>query len=232
MTLLELRNLVAYYGDFQALFGVNLEVREGEALALIGSNGAGKTTTIRSITGLLRAPAESIKLSGKPIGGMAPEQIVKLGVGLVPEGRKLFPSLSVEENLMMGRYPRTAGPWSLRRVYDIFPVLQERRNSPSNSLSGGQQQMVAIGRALTTNPKLLICDELSLGLAPRVIVELYEVLREIRRQGTTMIIVEQDINRAMKFSDRVYCLQEGRVTLEGRPSELTRDEIKRAYFGI
>lgn len=232
MSVLEVRNLVAFYGDFQALFGVNLEVREGEAIALIGSNGAGKTTTIRSISGLLGAAKDSIKFLGQPIGGLSPERIVKLGVALVPEGRKLFPSLSVEENLKMGAYPKNPGSWTLKAVYDIFPLLLERRNSPSQSLSGGQQQMVAIGRALMANPNLLICDEISLGLAPKVIGDLYEVLAEIRKRGTTMIIVEQDINRAMKFSDRVYCLQEGHVTLEGRPSELTRDQIKRAYFGI
>jgi branched-chain amino acid transport system ATP-binding protein len=169
---------------------------------------------------------------GEPIGGLAPERIIPLGIALVPEGRRLFPSLSVEENLRMGANCGRRGSWTLDRVFQLFPVLAERRNAAATSLSGGQQQMVAIGRALMANPSLLLCDEISLGLSPIVIRDLYVSLRTIRQEGATIVVVEQDINRALKFADRVYCLQEGRVTLEGRPAALTRDEIKLAYFGV
>jgi branched-chain amino acid transport system ATP-binding protein len=232
MTLLETKDLGAYYGDFQALFGINFHVAEHEVIALIGSNGAGKTTTLRSVTGLLSAKPECVTFDGQAIGGMDPERIVAMGIALVPEGRRLFPSLSVEENLLMGAYCGRRGAWTLERVYNIFPVLRERRTSPSHSLSGGQQQMVAIGRALMTNPRVLLCDEISLGLSPRIIRDLYVGLDQVRKEGTTIVLVEQDITRALKFADRVYCLQEGRVTLDGRPQDLTRDQIKRAYFGI
>lgn len=232
MTLLEAKDLAAFYGDFQALFGVNFRVEEREAVALIGSNGAGKTTTLRAITGLLSAQSDCVVFDGQAIGGKDPERIIGMGIALVPEGRRLFPSLSVEENLLMGSYCGRKGAWTLERVFSIFPVLRERRKTPSHSLSGGQQQMVAIGRALMANPKVLLCDEVSLGLSPRIIRDLYVGLDQIRSEGTTIVIVEQDITRALKFADRVYCLQEGRVTLEGRPEDLTRDQIKRAYFGI
>jgi len=232
MTLLETKNLAAFYGDFQALFDINFRVEEREAIALIGSNGAGKTTTLRAITGLLSAKSDCVMFDGEAIGGRDPEKIVGMGIALVPEGRRLFPSLSVEENLLMGSYCGRTGSWTLERVYSIFPVLRERRKTPSHSLSGGQQQMVAIGRALMANPKVLLCDEVSLGLSPRVIRDLYEGLDQIRSEGTTIVLVEQDISRALKFADRAYCLQEGRVMLEGRPQDLTHDQIKRAYFGI
>ena len=169
---------------------------------------------------------------GAPIGGLAPERIVAMGIALVPEGRRLFPSLNVEDNLRMGAYCKAGGPWTLDRVLRLFPILAERRRVPSTALSGGQQQMVAIGRALMANPKLLLCDEISLGLSPIVIRDLYASLEEIRRDGTAIVIVEQDVNRAMKFADYVYCLLEGRITLEGRPADLTRDQIKLAYFGM
>jgi branched-chain amino acid transport system ATP-binding protein len=230
--LLQTSNLVASYGDFQALFGINLAVHKGETIALIGSNGAGKTTTLKTITGLIPARANDVLFMGEPIGGLAPERIIPMGIALVPEGRRLFPSLSVEENLRMGANCGRQGLWTLDRVFQLFPVMAERRNASATSLSGGQQQMVAIGRALMANPSLLLCDEISLGLSPTVIRDLYVSLRTIREEGTTIIIVEQDINRALKFSDRVYCLQEGKITLEGRPDALTREEIKLAYFGI
>lgn len=232
MTLLQTKDLGAYYGDFQALFGINFHVDEHEVVALIGSNGAGKTTALRSVTGLLAAKPDCVIFDGQPIGGMDPERIVARGIALVPEGRRLFPSLTVEENLLMGAYCGRRGAWTLERVYKIFPVLRERRTSPSHSLSGGQQQMVAIGRALMTNPRVLLCDEVSLGLSPRIIRDLYVGLDQVRKEGTTIVLVEQDITRALNFADRVYCLQEGRVMLDGRPGELTRDQIKRAYFGI
>jgi branched-chain amino acid transport system ATP-binding protein len=228
---LQTNGLTAFYGDFQALFGVDIRLGAGETIAVIGANGAGKTTFLRSITGLLRAAREAVMFTGRAIGGMAPNEIIRLGIGMVPEGRRLFPSLSVEENLKLGAYTRRPGPWSLTRVAKLFPILAERARQPATALSGGQQQMVAIGRALMSNPRLLLCDEISLGLAPIVIRDIYRVLPQISAEGTAVLIVEQDINQALDAADRVYCLQEGRVTLEGRPAELTRTAIAAAYFG-
>ena len=230
--LLATGGLTAFYGDFQALFGVDLAVEEGEAVAVIGANGAGKSTLLRTICGLLPAAADRIRYRGANIGSLSPADIVARGIALVPEGRKLFASLSVEENLLMGQQCGRKGPWHLDRVYALFPILRERRRQSSVSLSGGQQQMAAIGRALMTNPELLLCDEISLGLAPIVIRDVYAALPGIRAEGTALVIVEQDIKRALSLADRVYCLQEGRVTLEGRPSSLTREQIKLAYFGV
>lgn len=233
MSLLETIDLVAGYGDFQALFGINLSIEEGETVAIIGSNGAGKTTLLCTICGLLRPRnAAEIRLDGLPIGSLEADQIVTLGIAMVPEGRRLFPSLSVEDNLRMGAYSNRSGPWTLRRVYDLFPMLEERRKAQGPSLSGGQQQMVAIGRALMANPRLLLCDELSLGLAPIVIRDIYAAMPGIRSEGTTVLIVEQDINKALEAADRIYCMQKGHVTLEGRPAGLTREQIKLAYFGM
>jgi branched-chain amino acid transport system ATP-binding protein len=223
--------LTASYGDIQALFGIDLHLHAGETVAVIGANGAGKTTFLRSVTGLLRAAPEAIRFEGRPIGGQKPNTIIRQGIAMVPEGRKLFPSLSVEENLKLGGYCRRPGPWDLARVVALFPILAERAGQPATSLSGGQQQMVAIGRALMANPRLLLCDEISLGLAPIVVRDIYAVLPRITAEGTTVLVVEQDINQAMAASDRVYCFQEGRVTLHGRPADLTRDAITRAYFG-
>jgi branched-chain amino acid transport system ATP-binding protein len=232
MSLLEISGLQAFYGDFQALFGIDLRIEEGETVAIIGANGAGKTTLMRAVTGLLRAPAEAVRFAGAPIGGLAPSRIVRLGIALVPEGRRLFPSLSVKENLLMGAHSGRSGPWTLERVFKLFPMLAERADVPAPALSGGQQQMAAIGRALMANPRLLLCDEISLGLAPIVIRDIYAALPGIRAEGTTVLIVEQDTNRALAAADRVYCLQEGRATLEGPPVELTRERIKLAYFGV
>jgi branched-chain amino acid transport system ATP-binding protein len=233
MSLLSISNLVAGYGDFQALFGVSLSVEEGKIVAIIGSNGAGKTTLLKTITGLLHPQqATDVQFDGDPIGSYEPETIVKLGIAMVPEGRRAFASLNVEDNLRMGGYCGRSGPWTLQRVYALFPNLAERRFAMSPTLSGGQQQMLAIGRALMANPRLLLCDELSLGLAPIVIRDIYAAMPGIRAEGTTILIVEQDIHRALQASDRVYCMQKGRVTLEGRPHELTREQIKLAYFGV
>jgi branched-chain amino acid transport system ATP-binding protein len=231
MSQLEIRNLAAFYGDFQALFGISLHVDTGECVAIIGANGAGKSTLLRSITGLLPVTAESVRFEGATIGSQPPHRIIGRGIAMTPEGRRLFPSLSVEENLLMGGQCGRKGPWSLARIYTLFPILAERKKSPATALSGGQQQMVAIGRALLANPSLLLCDEISLGLAPIVIRDLYAVFASIRREGTSLIVVEQDVSRALSLADRVYCLQEGRVTLEGRPGELSREQIRLAYFG-
>jgi len=233
MSLLQTEDLVAGYGDFQALFGVSLAIEQGETVAIIGANGAGKSTLLRTICGLLRPRLPTdVQFDGMPIGALEPEQIVTLGIAMVPEGRRPFPSLNVEDNLRMGAYCGRSGPWTLARVYALFPNLAERRFAMSPTLSGGQQQMLAIGRALMANPRLLLCDELSLGLAPIVIRDIYGAMSSIRSEGTTILIVEQDIQRALRAVDRVYCMQKGRVTLEGRPGELTREEIKLAYFGV
>ena len=232
MRLLETRSLTAFYGDFQALYGIDLHIDEGETLAIVGANGAGKSTLMAAITGRSAAPREAIVFDGKPIGGLRPAEIMTRGIALVPEGRQLFPSLDVEENLLIGNYGRKVrGPWSLDTVYRLFPILKERRRQPSTSLSGGQQQMVALGRALMSNPRLLLCDEISLGLAPAVIKDIYAALDAIRAEGASVIVVEQNIGQALAVADRVYCLLEGRVTLTGRPAQLSREEIGAAYFG-
>lgn len=232
MTLMETRGLTARYGDFQALFGIDTEVGEGETVAVIGANGAGKSTYLRAIAGQLRSDANAVMFQGKPIGALPAHAILRLGIAMVPEGRRLFPSLSVEENLKLGAYAGRQGPWSLPRVYELFPILQERGGMPATALSGGQQQMCAIGRALMANPSLLLCDEISLGLAPIIIRDIYRALPVITGEGTTVLVVEQDINQALAVSDRVYCFQEGRVSLRGEPDDLSRDQISAAYFGL
>ena len=232
MALLQTQNLVAHYGDFQALFGVDIELAEAETVAIIGANGAGKTTLMRSIAGVLNNAASSVTYDGTPIGAHPADEIMAQGVAMVPEGRKLFPSLSVEENLLIGTYGRKVqGHWTLDTIYDLFPILGERRHNPGTALSGGQQQMVAIGRALMSNPRVLLCDEISLGLAPVVIKDIYKAIPQIKAAGASMIVVEQDIAQAMAVADRVYCMMEGRVTLSGTPNTLSRDDIHNAYFG-
>jgi len=233
VAILETRELTAFYGDFQALFGISVALEEGETVAVIGANGAGKSTFLKAIVGLLPRAAASVRLDGRNIGALPAYEIVKLGVALVPEGRRLFSSLSVEENLLVGAYGRrSGGPWSLAEIYRLFPMLQERRHTPSTALSGGQQQMVAIGRSLMSNPRILLCDELSLGLAPIVIRDIYAALADIKRRGTSVVLVEQDMVHAMSVADRAYCFQEGRISLTGRPRDLSRDAIHAAYFGL
>ena len=226
------RDLTAFYGDFQALFGIDVHVARGETVAIIGANGAGKSTFLRSVVGQLASAREQIAFEGEPIGHLPAHEIVRRGIALVPEGRLLFPSLSVEENLRLGAYGKRAGPWRIERVHELFPVLRERRATPGTALSGGEQQMCAIGRALMSNPTLLLCDELSLGLAPVIIRQLYAVLPVIVSEGTTVVVIEQDINQALSVADRVYCFQEGRVSLQGRPDGLSREDVARAYFGV
>lgn len=230
--LLQTRGLEARYGDFQALFGIDLEVGSGETIAIIGANGAGKTTSMRSVTGMLPVAADQVLHEGDPIGGLEPFDIVKRGIAMVPEGRQIFASLSVEENLLIGAEVGRKGKWNLEAVYGLFPILAERRRHGGTELSGGQQQMVAIGRALMSNPSLLLCDELSLGLAPIIIKDIYDALPAIKAEGTSVIVVEQDIRQALAVADRVYCLQEGRVSLTGKPGDLTQDQITAAYFGM
>ena len=232
MPLLTTQKLEAFYGDFQALFGIDFEIEPGEIVAMIGANGAGKSTFLRTVCGLLEAPRDAVRFDGHAIGGLPPGRIVQQGIAMVPEGRRLFPSLSVEENLLMGAYAKRNGPWNLGQVYDLFPILKDKRRNPGTGLSGGQQQMVAIGRALMSNPRLLICDEISLGLAPIVVKEIYNALPRVCAGGLTVIVVEQDVGMAQLVSSRLYCLQEGRVTLSGPSGDLTREQISRAYFGI
>jgi branched-chain amino acid transport system ATP-binding protein len=232
MTLLSTHDLTAFYGDFQALFGVDLTLAAGETLAIIGANGAGKSTLLRAISGLNGSSPGMIRFDGSDVGALPAPAIMARGIAMVPEGRRLFPSLSVEENLLIGAYGRKGqGAWSLTTVYDLFPVLKERRHNPGTALSGGQQQMVAIGRALMSNPRVLLCDEISLGLAPVVIKDIYASLPRIKAGGTSVIVVEQDIGQALRVADRVICMMEGRVTLEGTPADLSRAAIHDAYFG-
>ena len=231
MRLLDIRRLDAFYGDFQALFGVDFSIDEGDAVAIIGANGAGKSTFLKAVAGLVSATADRLEYRGAAIDRRKAADIVGLGIAMVPEGRRLFPSLTVEENLLVGGHAERNGVWTLEGVYGLFPRLSERRNVPATSLSGGEQQMAAIGRALMANPELLLFDELSLGLAPVVIRDLYATLSRIRAEGISMVVVEQDISQALAISDRVYCFQEGRVSLTGRPSDFGRERIVEAYFG-
>ena len=230
--LLEITNLQAFYGSFQALFGVSLQVAQGETIAVIGANSAGKSTLMKSIVGLVQTRDSQIRFRGRELSGMETHRIVASGIALVPEGRRLFRSLSVEENLQAGGQLKRPGPWSLQEIYNLFPVLGERRRQPATSLSGGQQQMVAIGRALMANPELILIDELSLGLAPIIIKDIYAALPRVTAAGTTAIVVEQDTAQALTVASRVYCLRGGRITLEGEPSALSRADISNAYFGV
>jgi branched-chain amino acid transport system ATP-binding protein len=230
--LLDVRTLDAYYGAFQALFGVSMAVAAGQVVAVIGANGAGKSTLLKCLAGALAAPRDAIRFEGLGIGGLPAHAVVRRGIALVPEGRRLFPSLDVEENLLIGAHGGRRGAWTLQRVYDLFPVLRERRKQPSTSLSGGQQQMLAIGRALMSNPKLLLCDEISLGLAPVVVRDIYTRLPALTAEGLALVLVEQDIVQALAAADHVYCLQEGRVSLAGPARGLTRDDVSAAYFGV
>jgi branched-chain amino acid transport system ATP-binding protein len=230
--LLETRGLTAHYGDAQALYGVDIAVARGQIVAIIGANGAGKSTLLNSIVGLVGVAREAVRFEGEPIGGLPPYEIVARGLALVPEGRRLFPSLNVEENLRIGGQVGRKGRWTLATVYDVFPALAERRAMPVSALSGGQQQMAAIGRALMSNPKLLLCDELSLGLAPIVVRDIYARLAEVVASGVSAVVVEQDITQALKVAGHVYCMLEGRVALQGGAGALTRAAIAAAYFGV
>lgn len=228
------RNLIARYGDFQALFSVNFNISAGETVALIGANGAGKSTFLRALMGLLPVDRGMVLFEDQPVGGSQPHHMVQLGVAMVPEGRRLFAGMSVEDNLRVAidhARKTSSRIWTLERIYKLFPVLRERRSAQVEKLSGGQQQMVAIGRALLAQPRLLLCDEISLGLAPKVIREIYEVLPEIARTGTSIVLVEQDVMLAQSASNRLYCMLEGHITLESMSCDVTRADIAQAYFG-
>ena len=228
---LSVTGLEAFYGAMRALTGVTFAVHHGEVVSLIGANGAGKSTLLRSIAGYLRPRDQDIRLNGELIAGHAPNVIARKGVALVPEGRRLFADLTVTENLMIGAETRRGGEWTLDRVLSVFPALRERVRHRPGQLSGGQQQMVAIGRALMSNPQVLMLDEVSLGLAPRVIEELYAALPSILATGLGAIVVEQDIGRALKVSNRFVTLREGQVVLEGPSPGADRHAITTAYFG-
>ena len=231
---LKVNNLDAFYGDFQALFNVNIEVKASEVVAIIGSNGAGKSTLVKSISGLIKNHAPMVEYKSIKIGSYRPDQVSKLGIALVPEGRQLFPPLTVKENLLIGAAAnRSSGSeWTIERVVELFPFIAERLSSPPADLSGGQQQMVAIGRALMGNPDFILFDEISLGLAPVIIKSIYKALPNIIKGGVSAIIVEQDIGMAKSVSNRLYCLQEGRVSLSGTSSEVSFEQIRNAYFGV
>ena len=231
MKLIEVEALEVFYGDMQALFGVSFSLDARECLALVGANGAGKSTTLRALTGLNRKLKGSIVFDGTDISATPAEAVARAGIALVPEGRMLFASLTVEENLLMGTRTKRSGSWTLGRVYELFPVLAERRNQMATTLSGGQQQMVAIGRALMSNPRVLLCDEISLGLAPVVVSQIYDSFAAIRSEGTALVVVEQDIKRALSVADRMICLLKGQVTLEGTAKDIDMDRLTAAYFG-
>ena len=230
--MLQVRNLEARYGDFQALFGVDFDLEQGTVVALIGANGAGKSTFLKSVAGQMPMKSGEIRFNSEDIGAMPSDRVVRHGISMVPEGRRLFRSLTVEENLKVGAFSGRPGRWTLETVYALFPVLKDKRGQPATALSGGQQQMAAIGRGLMSNPDLLMCDELSLGLSPAVMKDIYAVFPEIRAQGLSAIVVEQDIDSALKVADYVYCFMHGRVTLHGSPRDLTKEQISAAYFGL
>jgi branched-chain amino acid transport system ATP-binding protein len=231
--LLSTHGLVARYGDFQALYGIDFEIAAGEVVALIGANGAGKSTLLKSIMGLISVGSDMVRLDGKAVGGSQPHKMVSAGVAIVPEGRRLFTGMSVEDNLRVAADHAKArqGGWTLDRVLEFFPILKEKRDALVQSLSGGQQQMVAIGRALLNQPRVLLCDEISLGLAPKVVKEIYQSIPSISATGTAIVLVEQDVGLAQSASNRLYCMLEGRVTLSGKSTDISRQAIGEAYFG-
>lgn len=229
--LLAIDGLSSGYGDFQALFDVSLDLEAGHVLGLVGANGAGKTSLFKAVMGLLPRSAEMVRFRGQPIGGLAPDRLAAMGLAMVPEGRRLFRSLSVEENLRIAIDHGRKGHWDLAKVYRLFPVLAEKSRDPALSLSGGQQQMVAIGRALVANPDVILFDEISLGFAPIVVKDVYAGIPEIVASGISAIIVEQDIERVRRFANQLVCLREGRVVLRGAPASLSKHDLTVAYFG-
>jgi branched-chain amino acid transport system ATP-binding protein len=228
---LHINDLDVFYGDFQALFGVSLSVAPGAATALVGANGAGKTTLLRTIAGAQASASGHITYQDADITSEPPHHRIARGIALVPEGRRLFPSLTVEENIQVGAAAAASREWPLDRIYATFPLIAGRRTQRASTLSGGEQQAVAIARALAAAPTLLLLDEVSLGLAPMVVAALYQTLTELREAGTTLVIVEQDLKRAMDTCDDLVCLLEGRVALNAPVASLTRDQVVAAYFG-
>ena len=230
--LLEVSGLVAHHGQLRALDAISLRVFPGEVYAIIGANGAGKSTLLRTIAGLHHPTTGSVRFDGRDVTGLRPERRARQGILMVPEGRRLFRSLSVHENLQVGAAYARPGPWTIERVYEMFGWMRERRNQLAAQLSGGEQQTVAIGRALVANPRMLLLDELSLGLAPVVVQRIYGMLPEILATGLTVLLVEQDVSQALRVAARIHCLLEGRTTLQGPPAELSPEGIESAYFGM
>jgi len=230
--LLEVRDLVVYHGQLRALDGISLQVFPGEVYAIIGANGAGKSTLLRTIAGLHHPTTGSVAFDGQDVTRLRPERRATQGIVMVPEGRRLFGSLSVEENLKVGAAYARPGPWTIEQVYEMFGWMRERRGQPTAQLSGGEQQAVAIGRALVANPRMLLLDELSLGLAPVVVQRIYGMLPQILATGLTVLLVEQDVSQALRVASHIQCLLEGRTTLEGRPADVTVDQVEAAYFGL
>ncbi len=232
MTLLEVDAIDVRYGDFQAIYGISLAVEEGETLAVIGANGAGKSTLLKAIAGLMIPTAGTISIDGADVTRDAAYERVAAGIALTPEGRRIFPSLTVEENLLVGAHAKRKGPWNLATVLAAIPLVAEIRGKQGHALSGGEQKATAIARALMSNPKLLLLDEVSLGLAPVAVDRVYAALPSITSQGTTVLVVEQDVQHALSVADRVQCLLEGRTVLEGAAADLSRDQLAAAYFGL
>jgi branched-chain amino acid transport system ATP-binding protein len=234
--LLKLTNVSVHYGPYQALYDINLEVNSGELVVLLGANGAGKSTIFRTISGLSKPTSGSIQLNDSNIGGLSPDRLVKEGIVQCAEGRKLFPQMSVYENLMLGGYvlgrDKDKRKKALDNVYELFPILKEKKDSPSGSLSGGQQQMVAIGRALMANPRVVLFDEPSIGLAPLIVEQVFDVIKQINKNGTTVVLAEQNANAALRIADRGYVLETGKIVLEGTSNDLfENDDIRKAYIG-
>ena len=230
--LLEVHDLVVHHGQLRALSGISLTVFPGEVYALIGANGAGKSTLLRTIAGLHHPTTGSISYDGRDVTRLRPEKRATAGIVMVPEGRRLFPSLSLEENLKVGGSFARKGPWDIGRVYELFPWMNERRGQKTAQMSGGEQQAVAIGRALVANPRVLMLDELSLGLAPVIVQRIYAMLPQILESGITVLLVEQDVSQALRVASHIHCLLEGRTTLSGPPADVTAENVEAAYFGL
>jgi branched-chain amino acid transport system ATP-binding protein len=230
--LLDVRELTVHHGQLRALDRVSLQVFPGEVYAIIGANGAGKSTLLRTIAGLHRPTQGAIWFDGQEVTSVRAERRAARGIAMVPEGRRLFESLTVEENLQVGATYARTGPWTIERVYEMFGWMAERRSQRTAQLSGGEQQAVAIGRALVSNPRVLLLDELSLGLAPVVVQRIYGMLPQILATGLTVLLVEQDVSQALRVASHLQCLLEGRTTLEGRPSDVTAEQVENAYFGL
>jgi branched-chain amino acid transport system ATP-binding protein len=230
--LLRIDGLDVGYGDFQALFGINLSVGEAETVSMIGANGAGKSTLLKAIVGLVAPMRGDILFDGRSISSLAAHRRVADGIALVPEGRRIFASLTVEENIVIGGDVGRPGPWNMKAVLEAFPLLSRLLKRSGEGLSGGERQTLAIARALMSNPRLLLFDEVSLGLAPIVVRQVYEAIPVIKEQGTTVLVIEQDVNQALAVADRFYCLLEGRIALSGVPGEVSKEQITEAYFGM
>lgn len=232
MSLLQIENASVYYEDFQALYDINLTIEEGEVFACIGANGSGKSTLLKAVSGTLPPRRGRILFDGQPIDHVPAHKRVAMGIASVPEGRRVFTSLSVHENLVIGAHSGRKGPWTTQAVYELFPLLVPLAKRQASALSGGEQQALAIGRALMANPRLILMDEVSLGLAPVVIKRIYEAFPTLLETGMTILVVEQDVQHVLSVANHVACFLEGRIALEGKPSELTNEQITAAYFGV